>query len=334
MPQVPASQHSTGAAVIQWRARLPQEHREHLGASLIGHACDRHIWYSFRWAATPTWDGRMLRLFDRGKREEAVVAEELRGIGVELHTDENGKQIECRDESGHFGGSVDGIGRGFPEAPKSWAILEVKTHSAKSFTDLKKNGVGESKPAHYAQMQSYMGLLGVERALYFAVNKDNDEIYTEWVHFDEDAFKAMQARARRIIDAGEPPAKLSEAVAGANRGLGKGTYARGGGGPLRDLAASGTATMNVRSPATGARLAAVGIPGAAVLAQPAVAGPAGAAMLGLVGTQTGRRAAAGLTRPQMLAQAMEERMKQQVPEIYRDATAEYLQRLLVASGQR
>lgn len=210
MAQMPASQHSTASAVLQWRAKQTQEPREHLGASLIGHACDRHIWYSFRWAATPTWDGRMLRLFDRGKREEAVVAEELRGIGVELHTDENGKQIECRDEGGHFGGSVDGIGRGFPEAPKTWAILEVKTHSAKSFTDLKKNGVGESKPAHYAQMQSYMGLLGVERALYFAVNKDNDEIYTEWVHFDEDAFKAMQARARRIIDAGEPPAKLSE----------------------------------------------------------------------------------------------------------------------------
>lgn len=210
MPQVPASQHSTGIAVVEWRARQPQEHREHLGASLIGHACDRHIWYSFRWAKTPVWDGRMLRLFERGKREEAIVAEELRAIGVELHTDENGKQIDCRDESGHFGGSVDGIGRGFPEAPKSWAILEVKTHSAKSFTDMKKLGVAESKPQHYAQMQSYMGLLGIERALYFAVNKDNDEIYTEWVHFDDDAFKAMQDRARRIIGTKEPPVKLSD----------------------------------------------------------------------------------------------------------------------------
>lgn len=210
MPQVPASQHSTGIAVVEWRARLPQEHREHLGASLIGHACDRHIWYSFRWAKTPAWDGRMLRLFDRGKREEAVVAEELRAIGVELHTHDGNKQIECRDDSGHFGGSVDGVGRGFPEAPKSWAILEVKTHSAKSFTDMKKLGVAESKPQHYAQMQSYMGLLGIERALYFAVNKDNDEIYTEWVHFDRDAFEAMRERARRIIDAKEPPAKLSD----------------------------------------------------------------------------------------------------------------------------
>lgn len=151
----------------------------------------------------------MLRLFDRGKREEAVVAEELRAIGVELHTHDGDKQIECRDESGHFGGSVDGIGRGFPEAPKTWAILEVKTHSAKSFTELKKLGVAEAKPQHYAQIQSYMGLMGVERAMYLAVNKDNDELYTEWVHFDEDAFKALTERARRIIDAKEPPEKLS-----------------------------------------------------------------------------------------------------------------------------
>ena len=210
MSAVPASQHSTAEKILRWRGAQPQEHREHLGASLIGHACDRHIWYAFRWAKRPDFDGRLLRLFDRGKREEAVVAEELRAIGVELHTDENGQQINCRDESGHFGGSVDGIGRGFPEAPKTWAILEVKTHAARSFTDMKKKGVAESKPQHYAQMQSYMGLLGLDRAMYLAVNKDNDELYTEWVHFDEDAFAQMKVRARRIIDAKEPPAKLSE----------------------------------------------------------------------------------------------------------------------------
>ena len=210
MPEVPASQHTTAEAVIRWRAKQPQEHREHLGASLIGHECDRHLWLSFRWAVTPTWEGRMLRLFDRGKREEAVVIEELRGIGVELHADQDGQQIDCRDESGHFGGSVEGVGRGYPEGPKSWAILEVKTHNSKSFTQLRKLGVAEAKPQHYAQMQAYMGLLDVPRALYFAVNKDNDEIHTEWVHFDEETFKALQARALRIIDATQPPEKLSQ----------------------------------------------------------------------------------------------------------------------------
>ena len=202
--------HTTGEAIHRWYGEQTQDHREHLGASLIGHPCDRHLWLTFRWARKSTFEGRMLRLFERGRREETLVAEELRAIGVELHTREGDKQIECRDETGHFGGSVDGIGRGFPEAPKSWAVLEVKTHSAKSWNDMNKKGVAESKPQHYAQMQIYMGLLKLERALYLASNKDTDEIYTEWVHFDQEAFDQLLARARRVLESTEPPVKLSD----------------------------------------------------------------------------------------------------------------------------
>ena len=210
MVAVPKSQHTTAEAVIRWRGELPQEHRAHMGASVLGHACERHIWYLFRNALLPKFDGRLLRLFERGKREEEIVHQELRAIGVELHVADNGKQIDCRDSTGHIGGSVDGIGKGFPEAPKSWAILEVKTHSAKSFKDMQAKGVKESKPAHYAQMQVYMGLLELERSLYFAVNKDCDELYTEWVHFDAEAFDALINRGRRVLEAKEPPPKLSE----------------------------------------------------------------------------------------------------------------------------
>lgn len=202
--------HTTGETIHKWYGAQPQEHREHLGASLIGHPCERHLWLTFRWAQRASFEGRMLRLFERGRREETLVAEELAAIGVELHTREADKQIECRDETGHFGGSVDGIGRGFPEAPKSWAVLEVKTHSASSWNDVNKKGVAESKPQHWAQMQVYMGLLRVDRALYLASNKNTDEIYTEWVHFDQEAFDELLARARRVLEAKEPPVKLSD----------------------------------------------------------------------------------------------------------------------------
>lgn len=210
MVALPPSQHTTAAAVLRWRAAQPQEHRAHLGASVLGHACDRHIWYLFRNAQASEFEGRMLRLFDRGKREEATVYQELRGIGVELHADEHGKQIDCRDASGHIGGSVDGVGRGFPEAPKSWAVLEIKTHSSKSFKILAAKGVCEAKPAHYAQMQIYMGLMQLPRALYFGVNKDTDELHTEWVHFERGSFDALMERGHRLVDAKEPPQRLSE----------------------------------------------------------------------------------------------------------------------------
>ena len=40
--------------------------RDHLGASLIGKACARALWYDFRWV-TPSWhSGRLLRLFETG----------------------------------------------------------------------------------------------------------------------------------------------------------------------------------------------------------------------------------------------------------------------------
>jgi hypothetical protein len=145
-------------------------------------------------------------------------------------------------------------------------------------------------------------------------------------------YKVVEDAVARAKDmpGGFTPAKLSESVAGANRGLGRGAYARGGGGPMRDLAEAGTSTMNVRSPPTGARLAAIGLPLAAGGAAPSVAVPAGAAMLGLVGTQTGRRLAAGATPAQKMAQALEDAAKRQFGPDWREAIAQYARRGTVA----
>lgn len=183
-----------------------------MGASLIGHECARHIWLTWRWALTPTFPGRILRLFDTGKREETRLIEELKGIGATVwETDPNtGDQWRVTACNGHFGGSLDGVAKGLPEAPKSVAVLEFKTHSAKSFGDLTKHKVQISKPQHYIQMQIYMGLMEIDRALYIAVNKDTDDLYTEWVHFDQERFDAMIQRAQELIDMPQPPARLSD----------------------------------------------------------------------------------------------------------------------------
>jgi hypothetical protein len=210
MVTVPDKIHTTAHKIYEWYESKKEEHRPHLGASLIGHHCDRYLWLTFRWAQTPKFDGRILRLFNTGKREEERVNAELTAIGVELHTEESpGKQIECRDESGHFGGSVDGIGRGFPEAPATWAVLECKTMNDKAFAQLKVKGVEAEKPMHYAQMQSYMGLLNIHRAAYIAVNKNTDDIYSVWLHFNPAAFQKIMLRASLIVTVGKPPLKYS-----------------------------------------------------------------------------------------------------------------------------
>ena len=210
MAALPQPQHSTLQAVLQWWEGRPDEHRAHLGASLIGLACSRRLWYGFRWTARERFAGRMLRLFDTGKREESRVGDELRGIGCEVHMDDGQAQWRVSACGGHFGGSMDGAVLGLPEAPKSWHVLEIKTHSAKSFADLAKKGVREAKPQHFAQMQTYMHLAGVDRALYYAVNKDTDDLHIERVAYEKAFAERLVDKAARVISASEPPPKLSE----------------------------------------------------------------------------------------------------------------------------
>lgn len=57
---------------------------------------------------------------------------------------------------------------------------------------------------HYAQMMAYMGLADLERALYLSVNKDTDELYSERIEYKASEFKAIMARAERIIKAPMP----------------------------------------------------------------------------------------------------------------------------------
>ena len=211
MVAIPESQHTTATAIVKWYEAKPQQHRPHLGASIIGHKCERYIWLTWRWALKPTFPGRVLRMFDTGSREESRLVAELRGIGAEVWdtNPETGQQWRVSAFNGHFSGALDGVAKGLPEAPKTPAVLEFKTHNNKSFNDLVKKRVKESKPQHYAQMTGYMGLMDIDRALYMAVNKDTDDVYVEWVHFDADEFARIMDRARRLIEATTPPWRIS-----------------------------------------------------------------------------------------------------------------------------
>jgi predicted phage-related endonuclease len=57
---------------------------------------------------------------------------------------------------------------------------------------------------HYAQMQVYMHLTGMTRALYFAVNKNTDELYTERVKYNKEHAENLMRRAKDIIESEVP----------------------------------------------------------------------------------------------------------------------------------
>tara|TARA_R110000765_G_scaffold140999_1_gene241697 strand:- start:417 stop:1481 length:1065 start_codon:yes stop_codon:yes gene_type:complete len=195
-------------AIDTHHAARPDKPRPHLGASILGHHCDRWVWLSFRWAVREQFPGRIRRLFRRGHNEETILAQDLRAIGIDLrHTGYDQKTVVL---GGHLGGSVDGIAEsGVPGAEKSRHIVEFKTHAIKSFEDLIKTCVLDSKPMHWCQMQLYMHGLGIDRALYVAVCKNDDRIYTERVRYDKDAAESLLERGRRISTAERIPDPIS-----------------------------------------------------------------------------------------------------------------------------
>ena len=191
MHKMPSLNDTVTKIYEQYENTQEDSRRPHLGASLIGEECKRKLWYIFRWIERQHHDGRLLRLFDTGNHAEPRFVKDMRDIGIEVHdVNPKGDQWRVSDDTGHFGGSMDGCAKGLPEAPSTWHVVEFKTHGDKSFTDLAGKlvkppshkypvrqggkGVRQSKPQHYAQMQIYMGFTGMKRAFYLAVNKNTD----------------------------------------------------------------------------------------------------------------------------------------------------------------
>lgn len=222
-----------------YRERRKDWRRDHLGGSRIGVECLRALWYGFRWWTEPNFDGRTLRLFERGNREEPWLVEDMRAAGLEVVTGddesretrealiasmvEEGHEVYFQEAppgekegqvvvrlTKHFGGSLDGIVRGVPGGGDAWHVWECKTAGAKAFRDLVKKGVRASKPEHYAQMQTYMEGTGLRRALYTAVCKDNDEIHVERIEYDAAFAKGLVAKAEGIVASKRPPVRISE----------------------------------------------------------------------------------------------------------------------------
>ena len=211
-PLPPRASPTVEAILCAYEVDAGDGFREHLGASLIGGPCNRALWCTFRWITRTAHSGRMQRLFETGRLEEKRLVRNLRRIGVTvLEVDpDTGRQWHVQAHGGHFGGSLDGVGLGLPEAARTWHALEFKTHNAKSFSALKKDGVRKAKPEHWAQMQLYMHLTGLTRALYLAVCKDTDALYAERVRVDHEEALRLVARAGRIIFAARPPTRISD----------------------------------------------------------------------------------------------------------------------------
>lgn len=208
------------AALTAEREATPP--RTYLGASRLGHACERALQFEF--AGAPKDDGAVfggqtLRIFEIGHQLEDLAIRWLRAAGIDLYTRKghrpDGGQFGFSVAGGRIRGHADGIVAAAPAALglRTPALWECKTMNARNWRACVKDGVTKSKPVYAAQIalyQAYMETtvpgISAAPALFTAINKDTAELHHELVAFDADLAQRMSDRGVRILqasDAGE-----------------------------------------------------------------------------------------------------------------------------------
>lgn len=188
--------------------------RRHLGASMIGKPCARAVYYSWRWFYSTSHTGRLHRLWARGHDEEAKMVSLLASVGIKILevNPDTGEQFAFSTHRGHFGGSCDGWivpNTGTFGLPPEPGLFEAKTYNDKRFKALESKGVLTSDPVYYNQMQTYMKAFGLSWALFMAVNKNDDSLYIEIIHYRSEIADAYWDRAEKIVAATTPPTRIS-----------------------------------------------------------------------------------------------------------------------------
>ena len=193
--------------------------REYLGASGLGDKCERKVWYQFNGYPSAPRRASLIYAAEDGHRSEAVMAGRLRMVpGIELWTaDESGKQFGFTDYDRKFGGHIDGVIKGLRQAPTTPHIWENKAVNEKRLAEFKKARDAHGEKATlvnfdfkwFTQAQLYMGYFDLTRHYLTACAAGARGAVSCRTEFDPAFFQATRAKAKRIIDATEPPTRIA-----------------------------------------------------------------------------------------------------------------------------
>lgn len=167
--------------------------------SMIGGDCERQVYFVFR-HPKKIEDLRVYRIFELGNLLEDHIVDILRKKFTVYSVNKDGSQFSFTDYENNITGSIDGVILGLPESDKPH-LLEIKTYNQKRYDKLVKEGVKESDPKYYVQMQIYMHEFKLDRALFVAYNKNTSELYTERVDYDDLCALKYLNRAKKIYNA-------------------------------------------------------------------------------------------------------------------------------------
>lgn len=187
-------------------ANPDREIRKYIGASSIGHACERKIWYSYTGVVGIAPEPTLRRTFDIGHQLEDLIVRYLLDAGLDL---DDMEQVDFSDKDiPEFQGHCDAVLHWGPHNTIK-VLIEIKTARDSSFNIFVKKGLKTWYPVYYSQVQAYMGMSGVHEAYVIAINKDTSALHDEHVVFDATHYEELKIKARRIIGATEAPAKIN-----------------------------------------------------------------------------------------------------------------------------
>lgn len=192
------------ASLLKKRASQPR--RTYLGASAIGDDCERRLQFEFAGAPRETdFKPLTLRKFDFGHFGEELARCWFQDAGFKLvqKSQKTGERFRFVQMDGDFSGEPDGVFIDGPEIEglRYPAMWECKSVGAKTFREIKKDGLKRARPKYWSQIHTCMAYLGLEQTVFTVTNLDDGEQIHLIYDIEAEEAQRMTDRAVRIVSA-------------------------------------------------------------------------------------------------------------------------------------
>jgi hypothetical protein len=187
--------------IEQAAATAAEPPRPYLGASVVGHACQRRIQYD--WFCRPVLAARTREVFARGHYFESRAKEQLTAAGFKFAPQ---NALAFTAANGDLRGHCDGIIIAGPTLVGAYLVFpciwEHKAVNAKNWRALERDGLEKVFPQYAAQVSLYQSYLDVTNpTLFTCTNADTCEQLHFLVPFDAERAQLWSDRAVMIIEA-------------------------------------------------------------------------------------------------------------------------------------
>jgi hypothetical protein len=186
--------------------RAKQERRAYVGASAIGHDCERSIQFEYAGATRESdFPPETLRKFDLGHMGEELAGAWFTDAGFKLtqRNQRTGERFRWTQLDDQASGEPDGVFISGPPVFGYPAMWEHKFVGAKTFREVDKNGLKKARHGYWMQCQINMAYLGLTEhpTVFTLTNGDSGEQLHLLIEFDPEGAQMTSDKAVRIVKA-------------------------------------------------------------------------------------------------------------------------------------